>query len=458
MMIVMGIRMVCYAPIMGVGGIIMALRKSVSMSWMIALAVLVLICIVAIVFVVVMPKFKLMQKQIDRLNLVSRENLSGIMVIRAFGNQGYEEGRFRTATGDLAATQRFTFRTMALMFPLMTVLMNVFSLTVIWIGGHAIADSAMQIGDMMAFLQYSMQIIMSFLMISVMFIMVPRASVSAVRIAEVLDTEPAIKDPENPVNLPALKKRGTVKFNGVSFKYHGAEANVISDVSFNAYPGETTAFIGATGSGKSTLVNLIPRFYDATEGSIEIDGVDIKKLPLEELRDAIGYIPQKGVLFSGTVNTNILFGKEAASEKEIRRAAEVAQADDFILKAGDGFEMTIAQGGGNVSGGQKQRLAIARALVKKPPIYIFDDSFSALDFKTDAALRKALKEYTGDSTVLIVAQRISTIMHANRIIVLDHGRVVGMGTHDELMGSCREYGEIAESQLALTKIGEGGSL
>ena len=454
MLIGMGIRMMCYAPIMGIGGIIFAVNKSVSLSWIIAVAVVVLLGLIGIIFAIALPKFKSLQKLIDRLNLVSRENLSGMMVIRAFGNEAYEEKRFEGANGDLSKTNRFVQRTMAFMMPAMMLLMNCVTLVIVWSGSHAIADSTLQIGDMLAFMQYAMQIIMSFLMIAMMFIMVPRASVSAVRIREVLDTELEITDKKSTVSLVDNAKKnntvvkGKVEFKDVSFRYHNAESDVLEHITFTAKPGQTTAFIGSTGSGKSTLINLVPRFYDVTAGKIEIDGVDIRDIKQEELRDLIGYIPQKGVLFTGNIESNIRYGKELAEITEIEKAIEVAQAKEFVDSTEDGIATSIAQGGTNVSGGQKQRLSIARALVKKPPIYIFDDSFSALDFKTDAALRSALKKYTSDATVLIVAQRVSTIMNAEQIVVLDEGKVVGIGTHKELLATCKEYQEIAESQLS----------
>lgn len=451
MLITMGIRLLCYAPILGIGGIIMALNKSVSLSWVIAVAVAILLGMILIVFALALPKFKALQKLVDRLNLVSRENLSGMMVIRAFGNESHEEQRFDKANQDLTATNKFIQRVMAFMMPFMMLIMNLVSIGVIWFGAHAIAESTLQIGDMMAFIQYAMQIIMAFLMIAMMFIMVPRASVSAARINEVLNTELVILDPEaSKVKAGGQidTNRVTVEFKDVSFRYSNAESDVLEQINLTAKPGQTTAFIGSTGSGKSTIINLIPRFYDVTGGSITFNGVDIRNIPQEELRKAIGYVPQKGVLFSGDIDSNIRYGKENASLEEIQKAIEVAQAEEFVAGTEHGLETPIAQGGGNVSGGQKQRLSIARALVKNPPVYIFDDSFSALDFRTDAALRKALKEYTADATVFIVAQRVSTIMNAEQIIVLDEGKIVGIGTHKELLESCETYKEIAESQLA----------
>lgn len=446
MLIVMGLRMVCYAPIMGIGGVIFALQKNVSMSWVILVALIVLVGVILVTMSLALPKFKALQKLIDRLNLVSRENLSGLMVVRAFGNEGYEEKRFDAANKDLSYTFRYVQRVMSFMMPAMMLIMNLVTLLIVWVGGHAIAESTMQIGDMMAFIQYAMHIIMSFLMIAMMFIMVPRALVSATRISEVLDTEFVVKDKETAVHPETIK--GVIEFQDVSFRYENAEDTVLEHISFVAKPGETTAFIGSTGSGKSTLINLIPRFYDVTEGSIKLDGIDVRDIPQSTLRSAIGYVPQKGLLFSGTVASNIRYGKEDADAQEVAQALEVAQAKDFVDEMDDGADTGISQGGTNVSGGQKQRLSIARALVRKAPIYIFDDSFSALDFKTDAALRKALKEYTSQSAVLIVAQRVSTIMNAEQIIVLDHGRMVGKGTHKQLLKDCPEYREIAESQLS----------
>lgn len=447
MMIVIMIRMVIYAPIMGVGGIIRALNKSVSMSWIIALSVVILLGLILAVFNVAMPKFKIIQKLVDRLNLVTRENLSGMMVIRAFNTQKFEEKRFDKANNDLTKTNLFVNRIMVSMMPVMMLVMNGITLLVVWVGAHQIADSKMQVGDMMAFMQYAIQIMVSFLMMSVMFIMIPRASVSAQRIAEVLETSESIVDPKEPKHFDENGK-GTVEFKNVSFMYPGAEEDAIKDISFTALPGQTTAFIGATGSGKSTLINLIPRFYDTTEGEILIDGVNIKDVTQHELRSKIGYVPQKGSLFSGTIESNLKYANENATGEDLKKAAEIAQASEFIDEKPEGFSTEIAQGGDNVSGGQKQRLSIARALVKKPDIYIFDDSFSALDFKTDAALRRALNREVKDSAFIIVAQRISTIKNADKIIVLEDGKIVGMGTHDELMQNCRTYQEIALSQLS----------
>lgn len=447
MMYTMALRMMIYAPLMGIGGIIMALRKSVGMSWIIALGVLVMMGIIAVLLSVVMPKFKKMQTLIDRLNLVSRENLSGIMVVRAFSNQKFQENRFDKANKDLTQNTLFVNRSIALLMPIMMLLMNVMAVAIVWVGADQISRSALQVGDMMAFIQYSMQIIMSFLFIAMVFVMVPRATVSAERINEVLLSEDAIKDPATPKSFGGRAK-GKVEFHNVSFRYTGAEENVLHNISFTANPGQTTAFIGATGSGKSSVVNLVPRFYDVSEGSITIDGIDVRDLSQNELRANIGYVPQKGLLFSGTIEENLKTGAPDATEEQVRKAADIAQATGFVEEMPNGFQSEISQGGTNVSGGQRQRLSIARALAKNAPIYVFDDSFSALDFATDAKLRAALHPYTRESTVLLVAQRVSTIMQADQIVVLEDGEVAGIGTHEELMENCKAYREIAQSQLS----------
>ena len=451
MVTMMMMRMVIYAPIMGVGGVIRALGKGSGMWWLIAVAVAILLSLIAIVFSIALPKFKSIQKLVDRLNLVARENLSGMMVIRAFNMQAFEEARFDKANRDLTAVSLFINRVMVIMMPLMMFIMSALMLAIIWVGAHQVAEATMQVGDMMAFMQYAMQIVMSFLMMSMMFIMLPRAAVSGDRIADVLETEPVIHDPETPQEF-VKPVRGVVEFCDVGFRYPGADENVLCSINFTAQPGQTTAIIGSTGSGKSTVVNLIPRFYDVTEGAILVDGIDIREVSQHDLRDQIGYIPQRGTLFSGTIESNLHYADDAADTETLRWAANIAQATEFIDAKPEGMEAEIAQGGGNVSGGQKQRLAIARALVKKPPIYIFDDSFSALDFKTDAALRRALKQHTGDSTILIVTQRVATVKNAEQIIVLEEGEMVGKGTHRELMETCETYKEIALSQLSMEEL------
>ncbi|MFL0195246.1 ABC transporter ATP-binding protein [Clostridium sp. WILCCON 0269] len=447
MLMVIMIRMVFYAPIMGIGGIIRAVEKSRSMSWIIAVAVIVLLGLILVVFAVAFPKFKIIQKLIDRLNLVTRESLSGMMVIRAFNNQRFEEKRFNRANTDVTRTSLFVNRVMVCMMPAMMLIMNGATLLIVWTGSHQVADGNIQVGDMMAFMQYAMQIIMAFLMLAVMFILIPRASVSAQRIDEVLKKKISIEDPKNPKHFDDNMK-GIVEFNNVSFRYPGAEEDALKNVSFKTLPGKTTAFIGSTGSGKTTLVNLIMRFYDVTQGEVLVDGVNVKEASGYELRDKIGYVPQKNYLFSGTIESNLKYANKNVEEVDMQKAVEIAQAVEFINTKPGGFKTEISQGGSNVSGGQKQRLSIARALVKEPEIYLFDDSFSALDFKTDAALRKALRKETASCTFLIVAQRISTIMDADQIVVLDNGNVVGIGTHRELMKNCDIYKEIALSQLS----------
>lgn len=444
---VMILRMVLYAPILAIGGIYQVFHTNVDMSWIIALAVGIIVAIVLVLFLIVMPKFKVVQNQVDRLNLVSREILTGLPVIRAFSTQKHEEERFDEANKALTRTNLFVNRAMTFMMPLMMLVMNAISILIIWVGGHSINDGAMQVGDMMAFIQYTMQIIMSFLMICMISVMLPRAAVSATRVDEVLTSDTLIHDPKE-LDRFDEQGNGEVSFDHVSFRYPGAEEDVLHDITFTAKPGQTTAFIGSTGSGKSTLVNLIPRFYDVTEGKITIDGKDIREVSQHDLRDRLGYVPQKGVLFSGDIASNILYGNPDGSEAEMEEAAQIAQSEEFISHKQKKYHSPIAQGGSNVSGGQKQRLSIARAIAKHPDVYIFDDSFSALDYKTDVTLRQALKKKTKDSTVLIVAQRISTILHAEQIIVLDDGKVAGIGTHKELLKNCETYYQIAASQLS----------
>ena len=440
-------RIVLYAPILGVGGVLRVLNTDASMTWILGVAVALILLVIFVLFQVAMPKFTILQTLIDKLNLVTREILTGIPVIRAFSREKHEEERFEEANATLTRTNLFVNRCMTFMMPTMMLIMNGVSVLIIYSGAHAVDNGTMQVGNVMAFIQYAMQIIMSFLMITAMSIMLPRANVAALRIDEVLKTEVSVHDPENPVK-PEAQTKGTVEFDHVSFAYPEAGENVLTDISFKAEKGETVAVIGSTGSGKSTLVNLIPRFYDATEGAVKIDGVDVREMTQKDVRERLGYVPQKGILFSGTIDSNIRYGKTDISEEEVKEAAQVAQAEEFIVTKPEGYESPIAQGGSNVSGGQKQRLSIARAIAKKPEIFIFDDSFSALDFKTDSTLRKALKEHTKDTTTIIVAQRISTILNADKIIVLDDGRMAGIGTHKELMKNCEVYRQIAMSQLS----------
>ena len=446
MLTVMILRMVLYAPIMAVGGIWKVLHTNVSMTWIIALGVALILMVVIVLFLVVMPKFKIVQKMVDRLNLVSREILTGLQVIRAFGTEKYEEERFDKANKDLTRLNLFVNRAMTFMMPVMMLVMNGISVLIVWTGAHSVNDGAMQVGDMMAFIQYTMQIIMAFLMICMISVMLPRAAVSAERVDEVLRSSTAINDPEQPEKLEDC--RGEICFDHVSFRYPGAEEDVLQDLNFTAKPGQTTAIIGSTGSGKSTLVNLIPRFYDVTEGKITLDGHDLRSLTQHDLRAQLGYVPQKGVLFSGDIASNILYGNPKGSREEMEEAAQIAQATEFIDNKKKRYESPISQGGSNVSGGQKQRLSIARAIAKHPRVFIFDDSFSALDYKTDAAVRAALARKTKDAAVIIVAQRISTILHAEQIIVLDDGKIAGIGTHRELLKNCEAYYQIASSQLS----------
>lgn len=443
----MTFRILLYAPILGIGGVIKVLNTDASMTWILGVAVALILLVILVLFKIAMPKFTKLQTLIDRLNLVTREILTGIPVIRAFSREKFEEDRFETANEELTKTNLFVNRCMTFMMPVMMLIMNGVSVIIIYFGAHAVDNGSMQVGNVMAFIQYAMQIIMSFLLITAMSIMIPRANVAAVRINQVLETEGSIEDPVSP-EAPQDSLRGTVEFDHVSFAYPEAGENVLNDISFTAKKGQTVAVIGSTGSGKSTLVNLIPRFYDATQGTVKVDGVDVRKMTQHQLRECLGYVPQKGVLFSGTIDSNIRYGKEDISSEEVQQAAQIAQATEFIDTKPEKYNSPIAQGGTNVSGGQKQRLSIARAIAKKPEIFIFDDSFSALDFKTDSNLRKALKESTKDATTIIVAQRISTILNADQIIVLDEGHMAGIGTHKELMKNCEVYRQIAMSQLS----------
>jgi ATP-binding cassette subfamily B multidrug efflux pump len=451
MVVMIAMRMVFYAPILGIGGVIRAVGKGGSMWWIIAVAVLVLISLVVVVISIALPKFRSIQKLIDRLNLVAREHLSGMMVIRAFNRQAFEEHRFDQANTELTATSLFINRLMVIMMPLMMLIMNGLAIAIIWVGAHQVAQANMQVGDVIAFIQYAMQIVMSFLMLSLFFIFLPRAAVSADRVADVLETDPVIRDPEQPQQFADVSQ-GLIEFRDVSFRYPGALDDVLCNISFTARPGEATAIIGSTGCGKSTLVNLIPRFYDVTEGAVYVDGIDVRQVTQHDLRDRIGYIPQTGILFSGTIESNLRYGNGKASSESVREAIDIAQAADFVFAKPEGLSAEIAQGGANVSGGQKQRLAIARALAKDPPIYIFDDSFSALDFRTESALRAALEKRTRASTVLIVTQRVSTVKNADQIIVLEEGEIVGKGPHEALMDTCETYREIALSQLSLEEL------
>ena len=453
MLLAMGFRLVLYSPILGIGGVLKVVKTDVSMSWIIVLAVVLIMIVIGVLFKVAMPRFTKLQELIDRLNLVTREQLTGIMVTRAFSAEAHEEERFEEANQNLTKTNLFVNRCMTFMMPIMMVIMNGISVLIVYKGSYAIDGGNMQVGDLMAFIQYAMQIIMSFLMIAMMSIIIPRANVAAKRIYEVLSTEPTIHDPEHP-KQPEANEKGTVEFSHVSFAYPEADEKVLDDISFRAEKGQTVAFIGSTGSGKSTLINLIPRFYDVTAGSVKVDGVDVREMAKKDLCDRLGYVPQKSTLFSGTIASNIRYGAPDATDEDVKRAAAIAQATEFIEEKEGTYESPIAQGGTNVSGGQKQRLSIARAIAKKPEILIFDDSFSALDYKTDVTLRRELKKQTADTTTLIVAQRISTILHADQIIVLDDGKIAGKGTHKELMENCEVYRQIAKSQLSEKELAE----
>jgi len=445
------LRMVAYAPILGIGGVLHVVGSSSGLSWIVVLDVAILLLLIIFLMSVAMPKFKVMQQLVDRLNLVSREILTGIMPVRAFSREKFEEQRFDKANRELMGTQLFTNRAMVAMMPFMTLIMNGTSLLIVWFGGKAMDAGTMQVGEMIAFITYTMQIVMSFLMLAMVAVMLPRAGVAADRIDEVLRTKATIHDPDEAAAKAAQTHtdwQGVVQFEDVSFRYPGADSDALEHISFTAKPGETTAIIGSTGCGKSTLLNLIPRFYDVTGGSVTVDGIDVRNMPQAQLHDLLGYVPQKGVLFSGTIDSNLKFGGEDITDAQVQKAAAIAQATDFIEAKPEGYQSPIAQGGSNVSGGQKQRLSIARAIAKNPKVYLFDDSFSALDYKTDVTLRRALKAQTDNATVIIVAQRISTVLHANQILVLDEGRLVGKGTHAQLMVSCPEYQEIARSQLS----------
>lgn len=454
MVIIMLFRMVMSAPIMGIGAVIKAYNTAPSMTWIMGVAVAILLTVIIIVFAIATPKFKLVQKLVDKLNLVTRQNLTGLRVIRAFNTEKYEEKRFDKANRDLTSINLFLNRVMVMMQPIMMLLLNLTMISVIWVGAHLVNSNDLQIGDMMAFMQYAMQTIASFLMVSMIFILIPRASVSGQRIVEVLDEQLSIRDPKES-KKSTKKEKGVLTFDNVTFKYPDADVPILHNISFTAKAGETTAIIGGTGSGKSTVINLIPRLFDVTSGQILIDGVDIRDMKQKELRGKIGYIPQKGVLFSGTIESNIKYGQPNATKKEVKKAAQIAQASEFIDKLEEGYKAPIAQEGTNVSGGQKQRVSIARAIVRNPEIYIFDDSFSALDFKTDAKLRKELKSVTKNSIVIVVAQRIGTILDAEQIIVLDEGKIVGIGKHEQLMKTCEIYKEIALSQLSRKELGNG---
>ena len=448
---VMLLRMVAYAPILGIGGVLHVVGSSSGLSWIVVLDVAILLLLIIFLMSVAMPKFKVMQQLVDRLNLVSREILTGIMPVRAFSREKFEEQRFDKANRELMGTQLFTNRAMVAMMPFMTLIMNGTSLLIVWFGGKAMDAGTMQVGEMIAFITYTMQIVMSFLMLAMVAVMLPRAGVAADRIDEVIRTKATIHDPDEAAAKAAQAHtywQGVVQFEDVSFRYPGADSDALEHISFTAKPGETTAIIGSTGCGKSTLLNLIPRFYDVTGGKVTVDGIDVREMPQAQLHDLLGYVPQKGVLFSGTIDSNLKFGGKDITDAQVQKAAAIAQATDFIEAKPEGYQSPIAQGGSNVSGGQKQRLSIARAIAKDPKVYLFDDSFSALDYKTDVTLRRALKAQTDNATVIIVAQRISTVLHANQILVLDEGRLVGKGTHAQLMVSCPEYQEIARSQLS----------